>query len=641
MSLLLEKTPEECRAWTPPAEIPVAQWCGENVFLPFGGSEVRPYDPWFTPYVVEILNTLTDPTIEEVTFVASTQVGKTALELAIIAWILVMRPSNVLLVMPTEEAAKSILEERIKPMIEATPALSELVTGKKKDWGTSRVTLSNGASIHIGYAGSPTTLASRDLPNVIADECAKWPEFSKDEGNPLRLAVERTRWFPHTKVVVKTSTPKNEADLIWREWLAGDQRSFYVPCPHCGEYQTLEARRIRLRPGFEDVRDSTRIDTERLGHYVCSECDRGIEESQKEEMIYQGVWAPDKCRVVDGLIEGEIPRTKYRSYRINCVYSPLLTFSEIVAEWFQRKDVRSDLMNFVNSWEAKPWVDSRTTVTESALAAIALDYEEGTVHEEGQVLVAGIDVQHGSVYYVVRAYGYREKSWLVEKGRIDVDPSETDLEKVAQYLAEMRWQGEDGDEHQVALAGIDSGDGARTHEIYDTCAQYPYLLVPTKGWQTRQQPFSFSVVQDKGDGKRKIPGSVRLCNFSTDWFKTKISAKIANPPKFGSWHIPAKVAKPYRESLQSEHKITKHNQRGELREKWEVKSGYRDRNHWWDCEVIADLMASVKLAHRLSDIVAERKKRKDPIDPSVEEVPMRHRRRGGEESNWVDTGGDW
>jgi phage terminase large subunit GpA-like protein len=46
------------------------------------------------------------------------------------------------------------------------------------------------------------------------------------------------------------STPKTKSlSRIEREYEASDQRRYLVPCPHCGEQQTLELENLRWPEG--------------------------------------------------------------------------------------------------------------------------------------------------------------------------------------------------------------------------------------------------------------------------------------------------------------------------------------------------------------------------------------------------------
>jgi hypothetical protein len=43
------------------------------------------------------------------------------------------------------------------------------------------------------------------------------------------------------------------ASVIWPEFLRGDQRYYFVPCPHCDEYQKLVWEQVRWDKGDEFV----------------------------------------------------------------------------------------------------------------------------------------------------------------------------------------------------------------------------------------------------------------------------------------------------------------------------------------------------------------------------------------------------
>ena len=160
MLLSEQKSRAECRAYEPPEDIPPTEWCRKYVRFKGGSKDTSvPFDPDKTPYLREILDSIADPMVWTIAFVASTQTGKTTVELCFAARCCAQRPGDILWVMPTEDAAKAILEERVKPMIEASPVLRQLVPDRKSAWRKDTVEL-NGNSLFIGYPGSPTALAS-------------------------------------------------------------------------------------------------------------------------------------------------------------------------------------------------------------------------------------------------------------------------------------------------------------------------------------------------------------------------------------------------------------------------------------------------------------------------------------------------
>ncbi|MDP1045497.1 phage terminase large subunit family protein, partial [Klebsiella pneumoniae] len=60
------------------------------------------------------------------------------------------------------------------------------------------------------------------------------------EGDQIKLGIKRTESFWNRKIIMgSTPTVKGES-RIEKSYANSDQRKYFVPCPHCGEYQVLE-----------------------------------------------------------------------------------------------------------------------------------------------------------------------------------------------------------------------------------------------------------------------------------------------------------------------------------------------------------------------------------------------------------------
>ena len=191
-----------------------------------------------TPYMVGVIDAVHEPGVEEIVFMAGTQVGKsTAAESLIGHWI-DNDPGPILLVLPDEEAARKVVKERIRPLIEAEPVASHL-SDRSHDNTLTGIEFDS-CSLYLAWAGSPSALARRAARYVLLDEVDKYPSFSGREADPISLAIERTQTFGYRRKIFITSTPTVHTGAIWRAWeAAGDKRRFHMPCPHCGQYQYL------------------------------------------------------------------------------------------------------------------------------------------------------------------------------------------------------------------------------------------------------------------------------------------------------------------------------------------------------------------------------------------------------------------
>lgn len=72
------------------------------------------------------------------------------------------------------------------------------------------------------------------------------------EGDPINLAMDRTRTFTRRKVFM-LSTPKiTGLSRIEAAFEESDRRQYWVPCPVCREYQILKFAQVRWPKGDPD-----------------------------------------------------------------------------------------------------------------------------------------------------------------------------------------------------------------------------------------------------------------------------------------------------------------------------------------------------------------------------------------------------
>ena len=243
-------TPEERAAWAPPELLTVSEWADRHRILPPGTSaEPGPFRTDRAPFLREIQDAMGDPTTQEVTLMKSPQVGGSeATRNAIGRWI-DQDPGPCLIVYPSEQAGKEMVDERIIPMLRTTRQLSRYMTSRARDVKLNSIRLTT-MSLYTGHAGSPQSLASRPVRYVICDEVDKYPPFSGREADPVSLAEARTRTYGHRRKVVHVSTPTTKHGLIYQLYEGADvQLKFNVPCPHCDTYQELRWERLRWSTG--------------------------------------------------------------------------------------------------------------------------------------------------------------------------------------------------------------------------------------------------------------------------------------------------------------------------------------------------------------------------------------------------------
>jgi len=609
-------------AWKLPAKLTVSEWAEKHRILdarataePGGWRNSR------TPYLRGIMDAFVDPTVEEITLMAASQLGKTEACLNCLGYAIDQDPGPALFVMPREDDAKYFSQNRAKPMLEGCEVLRRHLSRKQDDLQQMEMRLDR-MTIYFAGSNSPAGLASRPIRYLFLDETDKYPPFAGREADPIKLAAERTRTFWNRKIV-KVSTPTTRHGYIFREYERSDRRQFYVPCPGCGHYQILVFPQVRWPEG---ERDPEKIRGERLAWYECESCGRRITDEEKPRILARGIWlAVGQSVDIRGHIKGEKPRTSHAGFWISGLYSPWLSWSDVAAEFLRSKDYPELLMNFKNSWLAEIWEEKAEETIAEGLRERIGNYPKGTCPAGVMILTAGVDIQKDHILFVIRGWGLREESWLIREGRVEDWP---DLIEALFRTRYPRSSGE-GDPLAVKIACIDSSH--RTDEVYDFCRRWPEAR-PVKGQQKLKAPWIGSRVDYHPKTGGRMPRSLTLWHIDTTYFKDKIHrlARVG-PGDPGEWHLHSEVSEDYIQQFCAEHKILIRDKRtGRSHEEWRLISAGAP-NHFLDCEVYAAAAADMEGVRYFAEKSEERKIYR----------PRKIERRREEERRWIPRKRGW
>lgn len=583
-------------AFRPPERLSVSGWADKYRVL----SEKDSAMPGLwrtdrTPYLKEPMNAFNDNRIKDITFVAGTQLGKTAMEQNMVGFAIAQDPGPMLIVYPTDKLAEFTSENRLQPMFE----LSEPLRERFDKEGSQRLELQFG-NMYIALVGanSPSNLASRPARYVFFDEIDKFPKWSGNEASPLALAEERTKTFWNKKIV-KVSSPTLKNGNIWQSWETADgQYKYYVPCPHCGEYQQLEFKQVKFNP------DQTPAQVKYAAYYECCACHEKIDDRHKMQMLRLGKWR---------LINEPKGRMHSVAYHLNSIYSPWVTFGDVAAKFQSSRDTPEELMNFINSWLAEPWVDKANRMQSDIIMEKQLDYEEGRVPHGVQLITMGIDVQLDHFWWGVRGWGANLTSYLIGYGRAE---TWAQLEEIMQ----REYADENGEARIVNLACIDSG--YNTDEVYQFCIRHAGQCVPTKGASRRMNTrYSITTLN------KEFGNGLRLYNFDSSQFKDFIHGRLAIPAgEKGSWNVYKDIDRRYCDQICAEQKVEHKDKKGRITLEWEKISSHA-QNHMLDVETNNALAAEILGVRYLSDVV------------KAEEPESNWQ---GEQNTWLgNVGADW
>ena len=239
-----------------------------------------------------------------------------------------------LIVAPTARpAAVEFARERLEPLLSSAPFAGLLHGERHGGLGRSAAVLyrtaTTGGSVSLAGAESPSQLSARGAAALILDEVARYPLTCGREGSPIMLALERTEAWRATRAVFLVSTPVEPGDPFDEWYASGDQRHWYVPCAHCGEWWT---------PTWEHVITGPQA------ALACPAC--GVEHADgpdRVKLLDAGQWRPT--------VEADDPEVV--SYHMPRWLSPASTLTAIVAD-HRRATKKRSLATWTRTCAALP-----------------------------------------------------------------------------------------------------------------------------------------------------------------------------------------------------------------------------------------------------------------------------------------------
>ena len=576
--------PRERAALEPPEDISCSEWA-ERFRVLDGGAAPGPWRNEKTPYLVGIMDAFSDPLIQKISILKPVQAGGTEVMKNMAAFAIDQDPADIMWAIPRREDLNHFQERRFLPMVTETPRLQARLGKDRSDVKKKEVVFDR-CSVWFRAATSKADLASDPCRYVIGDEVDKWHRWTEDEGDPIRLLEDRTTTFWNRKIVL-ASTPSTAEGHIWRSYLQSDQRSFYVPCPHCGGFQRLSFSRQTLKLKDPKERDPHRILEERLAYYECKWCEKPIEDNRETHraMLCGGVWAQQKAQVSrKGKVTDAHP-SKHAGFHWNALYSPWRTWSEVLARFMEVKDDPPELMVFTNQWLAEVWHEEVHESTTDEIRRLALPYAEGTAPDDELVRTAGVDVQKDHFWVVVRAWGFDFQSWLVTGRRLE------SWEGVWALLRGLK----------VRIACVDAGNDP--WEVYEQCLLHQDIAKPVRGANRSLgiwgKPFA---IRRNAKTAKTIPGFYRW-DLDTQMLKDR----ILSFQKQEIWHLHQDPSEDYLKQVTAEKKIARRDKKtGKLEYQW----GAKGANHLFDCEVYALAGAQLAEVWRMREGFRERDARR-------------------------------
>lgn len=403
------------------------------------------------------MRAFTDPNINRIVMVASSQVGKSELELNIIGYIVAQDPGSILYIQPSEADGKKFSRQRIAPMFRASKDLRGKVADvKSRDGGNTILQkMFPGGSLTITGSNSASALSSMPIRYVIGDERDRWADSAGTEGDPWELARARQITFYNRKAVeVSTPTIKGSSK-IEESYNDGTQERWVHQCPNCGEYNEICYETIKHEHIKKEINGKEYHKVIIKGH-ACPDC--GHLFSQDEMRKQPAKWQAENP---------EAYKTGCRSFWLTAFASPWVTWESILLDVHKNEDNPEKLKAIYNTKLGKLWEHRDFAQSDEELLARLEDY--GAELPDGVlVLTCGVDTQDDRLEYEVVGWGKNGESWGIKKGYIMGDPDTAEPWQRLDDVIEHVYKFQSGQGLGITITLVDSG-GHKTQSVYAEC----------------------------------------------------------------------------------------------------------------------------------------------------------------------------
>lgn len=409
----------------PPERTTVAEAAHKYRIVNSPGAYVGPWYNSTTPYMVEPMNVFASTSYTGMIFVGPAQSAKTdALVINTVLYSIKIDPMDMMVVCPTNTAARDFSMRRIDRLNRYSPAIgSMLLPGADNDNKFDKL-YNTGMMLSLSWP-TPTELAGKPIGRVVLTDRDRMPDDVDGDGEPFDLAQKRTTTFGSNAMTVAESSPSREVkDMTWIPrtpheappcdgiiglYNRGDRRRWYWPCPHCDHY--FEGKFEMLK--YERKEGMSNLDVAETVYMECPKCAEPIDPDDRYEMNLMGMWVKDG-EAIDrfGKKFGRSIRSVTASFWLRGVAAAFVSWKKLVNMYldandeFERTQTEESLKKFYNNDLGEPYYSrsrSEIRMPETIKARAEASLGDLVVPEGVRFMVALVDVQKNM--WVVQVFG--------------------------------------------------------------------------------------------------------------------------------------------------------------------------------------------------------------------------------------------
>lgn len=610
-----------------------SEWAEENRIM---SSDVSSREGRFrfeyTPYLREVLDTLSpDHPARIIAVMKAAQIGfSTGVIENAIGYIISQSPGNILFLTGHADLAGEAMTGKIDQMIEST-GLRKMIRPnviKKKNQRTGDTAKSKefaGGSLVAGSAGNHKLLRQRSVRYGFIDDFDAARKSTKDSGSTTEMIEQRFAAYYDKMKLYYISTPEvKQTSNIEPVYELGDKRKYYVPCPCCGDYITLEwtFKQDGKYVGITyDVNEDGKLIQGSVG-YTCQSCNGFFKDNRKQEMILEGEWRATAVPSEEG----------YYSYHLSALYAPvgMYNWEKYVRQYLKANPIGEpqktrEMQTFTNLVLGETYEERGREIKSSELQKNTREYEINMLPEkmsevDGNGLIVLITcacdlngvVEDARLDYEVLAWTENGSSYSIDVGSIGTFiPNQTKKQKAATEREKWTYRNnekgnvwdafdevldtiyttEGGRRMKVLITGVDTGH--YTSYAYDFVSSSRHYVIGLKGKDVdkyrkydkdapifkKSTKINSLFLVDVNQVKDDLADDIEL--------KWRNDGETPQPSGYMNFPLPSSGKYTYNNYFshyEAEHRVMEENVAGELTgSKW-VKKGHA-QNHFWDVRV--------------------------------------------------------
>lgn len=507
------------RAYRPIEKLALEWWAEKNIWIDSKESIDNPghYKRHHAVNVPRLLDVfMSDPQWRTLVVMKSSQSGLTFHVLILIVRRIAEMATSIIYVIDSVGKAKDLSKTRLQPLLKNCSATRvDVVATEDKKINTLVYEVLN-AILRLAGSGSAGQVASYPADLVVGDELDKWL-MAAGEAHKWLLLIQRIKRSEFGKAI-GFSTPTDETAITYRCFQSGSQHKYFVPCPHCGFFQTITHEHMR----FSHCKDAggQSYDLQRVLRETfmeCESCKGRIEEDDKLEMMLAGEPRATNFREieVDGvkqLVPGWTPGEM--SAHISDFYSmhPKSSWGVLAFEFIQAQGHPGKLHDWTNGRAGLPIKKTVASVGMKHILRLRANYKRGKLPVMPCVVTIQVDNQGDHQKWTMLGMLPNGSAYLIDYGKT------LDRKEILEICKRQIPAGEN--ERMISVqSGImdEGGKDGTSYEVRNFCAPLFPFFMPCKGrggMQVRNTVHMSDSKLSRG-GNDVIP----VCHFDDDAFK--------------------------------------------------------------------------------------------------------------------------